>query len=79
MHMQRTDLKIRDRIIPHPTKLRELKEDARARIPPDAIGALAEAVMDEELEVYIDQIVAEEIEEVLRSEIRALLARGVRK
>jgi hypothetical protein len=79
-NMHRTDLKIQDgRITVHPTKLKELIEEARAKITPAGIEALKEAVIDEELEAHIDHLVAQEIEEQLRTEIRAMLTRGLGK
>jgi hypothetical protein len=77
--MQRTDLKIQDgRIIVHPLKLKALKKEARSRITSDGLTALQEAIVDEELDGYVDLIVMREIAEEMRIEIRAMLEKGLK-
>lgn len=52
--MQRTDLRIEGgRIIVHPLRLKALKKEARARINDDGREALREAIIDEQLDLYI--------------------------
>jgi hypothetical protein len=77
--MKRTDLKIEGgRIIVHPTKINELKKEARSRISADDLDALREAVADEQLELHFDEIVAAEIAEEMRIEIRSMISKGVK-
>ena len=77
--MQRTDLRIEDgRIIVHPTKMKELKKEARSRISADGLAGLREAIVDEELEAHFDGVVAAEIAEEMRIEIRSMISRGVK-
>jgi hypothetical protein len=77
--MKRTDLKIEGgRIIVHPTKIKELKKEARSRISADDIDALRDSVIDEQLELHFDEVVAAELAEEMRAEIRAMIAKGVR-
>ncbi|MFL6353558.1 MAG: hypothetical protein ACJ74Z_17140 [Bryobacteraceae bacterium] len=77
--MKRTDVKIeRGKITIHPKKLAALKKDARARIGPDGRAILREAIVDEELEMYVEQLVIEEIENELRAEVRSMLAEGAK-
>lgn len=76
--MQRTDLEFRDgRIILHPTKIKELKKQARSRISADGLAALRDSIVDELLELHFDEIVAAEIAEEIRTEIKSMLAEGV--
>jgi hypothetical protein len=67
-----------DRIIVHPTKLKELKKEARSRIDADGLALLRECVIDEQLELYMDELIAAEIAEELRIEIRSMLAKGLK-
>lgn len=77
--MKRTDLKVEGgRIIVHPTKMKELKKEARSRISPDALAAIRECILDEELQLHFDEIVAAEIAEEMRAEIKSMLAQGVK-
>jgi hypothetical protein len=77
--MKRSDLKIeRGKITIHPKKLEALKKEARARIGPDGRAILRDAIVDEELESYVEQLVIEELENELRAEIRSMLAEGVK-
>jgi hypothetical protein len=78
-NMKRTDLRIeRGKITIHPKKLEAMKKEARARIGPNGRAILREAIVDEELESYVEQLVIEEIENELRSEVRSMLAEGVK-
>jgi hypothetical protein len=77
--MKRTDLKIEGgRIIVHPTKMKELKKEARSRISADGLAALRDSLIDEQLELHFDEVVAAEIAEEMRIEIRAMIANGVK-
>ena len=77
--MQRTDLKVeRGKITIHPRKLAALKKEARAQIGPDGRAVLRDAIVDEEIEMYVEEIVIEEIEGELRAEVRSMLAEGGR-
>jgi hypothetical protein len=76
---QRTDLRIEGgRIIVHPTKMTELKKEARSRISADDLAALRDSVVHEQLEVHFDEIVAAELAEEMRIEIRSMLAKGLK-
>jgi hypothetical protein len=78
-NMQRTDLRIEGgRIIVHPTKVKELKKEARSRISADDLAALRDSVIDEQLELHFNEIVAAEIAEEMRAEIRSMIAEGVK-
>jgi hypothetical protein len=77
--MRRTDLKVEGgRIIIQPTKMKELKKEARSRISADDLDGLRDAVLDEQLELHFDEIVAAELAEEMRIEIRAMIAKGVK-
>jgi hypothetical protein len=77
--MQRTDLRIEGgRIIVHPTKVKELKKEARSRISTDGLAALRDSIVDEQLELHFDEIVAAELAEEMRIEIRSMLAKGLK-
>jgi hypothetical protein len=77
--MKRTDLRIEGgRIVVHPTKMKELKKEARSRISADDLDALRDCVIDEQLELHFDEIVAAEIAEEMRVEIRSMITKGVK-
>jgi hypothetical protein len=77
--MKRTDLKVKGgRIIVHPTRMKELKKEARSRISVDDLAALRDSVIDEQLEAHFDEIVAAETAEEMRIEIRSMLAGGLK-
>jgi hypothetical protein len=77
-NMKRTDLKIeRGKITIHPRKLEAMKREARARIGSDGRATLRDAVLDEELESFVDLLMVQEIEDEMRSEIRSMLAEGL--
>ena len=76
--MKRTDLKIEPgKITIHPRKLAALKKEARARIGSDGRAILRDAIVDEEIEMYVEQIVVEEIENELRTEVRSMIAEAL--
>ena len=47
----------------------ELKKEARSRISADDLAALRDSVVDEQLEVHFDEIVAAELAEEMRIEL----------
>jgi hypothetical protein len=77
--MKRTDIKVeRGKITIHPKNLEALKREARARIGADGRAILRDAIVDEEMETYVEQLVIEEIEDELRAEVRSMIAEGVK-
>lgn len=77
--MTRTDTKIEgDKITIHPKKLESLKKAAKARIGSDGRAILRDAVIDEEIEKWVELRVIEEIEDELRAEVRRMLAEAVK-
>jgi hypothetical protein len=77
--MKRTDINIeRGKITIHPKKLEAMKKEAQARIGSDSRAILRDAILDEELETYVEQLVIGEIEGELRAEVRSLIAEGIK-
>jgi hypothetical protein len=76
--MKRQDLEIhRGTITVHPEKLSAMKAKALADITPDAIGRIHGTVIDEELEMFVEELVYAEIADSLRAEVRSMLAKGL--
>jgi hypothetical protein len=76
--MKRQDIEIHHSTITvHPDKLSAMKKEALADITPDAIGRIRDTVIDEELEMFVEDLVYSEIADSMRAEVRAMLAKGL--
>jgi hypothetical protein len=68
--MKREDLQIdKGTITIHPDKLSAMKKEALADITPDAIGRIRDTVIDEELEMFVEELVYSEVADRMRAEV----------
>jgi hypothetical protein len=59
-------------------RMRVLVSVRDARIGAGGRAILRDAVIDEELEMYVEQLVIEEVGNEIRAEVRSMIAEGVK-